>query len=125
MCASSNACHGTADWEARAQLLRAIAHPVRLQILDALCHGPLCVNDVNALVTIPQPQLSQHMTALRKAGMVACHTNGPLRCYYVSKPTFVGKLIHLCEEEHPIIEKDRATVVREAARRKGHNVPPA
>ncbi len=107
------------DWESQAQVLRAIAHPVRLQILDALRDGPLCVNDVNALVSISQPQLSQHMAALRKLGIVACHTNGPLRCYYVSRPTLVKKLMRICAEEHPVVEKDRATVVREAAKRRG------
>lgn len=107
------------NWQSWAQLLRAVAHPVRLQILETLSEGPLCVNDVNALVPVSQPQLSQHMAALRKLAIVACHTNGPLRCYYISRPTLVQKLIQLCTEEHPIVEKERAAVVREAGRRKG------
>ncbi len=106
------------DWDFCAQLLRAVAHPVRLQILATLCEGPLCVNDVNALVAVPQPQLSQHMAALRKLEIVACHTNGPLRCYYICRPTLVKELIRLCTEEHPIVPKDRAEVVREAATRR-------
>ena len=105
-------------WESQARMLRAIAHPVRLRILEALCEGPLCVNDLNVLVTLPQPHLSQHMAALRKAEIVACHTNGPLRCYYVSKPTLVKKLVRLCAQDHPAVEKDRAVVIREAARRR-------
>ena len=105
-------------WQFWAQLLRAVAHPVRLQILESLSQGPLCVNDVNALVPVSQPQLSQHMAALRKLEIVACHTNGPLRCYYISRPTLVRKLIRLCEEEHPVVKKDRDTVVREAASRR-------
>jgi len=106
------------NWQFWAQLLRAVAHPVRLQILESLLKGPLCVNDVNALVPIAQPQLSQHMAALRKLEIVACHTNGPLRCYYISRPTLVRKLICLCEEEHPVVEKDRDTVIREVAARR-------
>ena len=119
MSANSSLNNRQADWESQAQMLRAIAHPVRLQILDALRDGPLCVNDVNALVSISQPQLSQHMAALRKLGIVACHINGPLRCYYVSRPTLVKRLLRICAEEHPVVEKDRATVVREAAKRRG------
>lgn len=106
------------DWERQARILRTIAHPVRLTILDALCRGPLCVNDLNGLVTIPQPQLSQHMAALRKLEIIACHTNGPLRCYYVSKPTLVKRLIRLCTQDHPLVEKDRSSVIREARKRR-------
>lgn len=106
------------DWETQAHVLRTMAHPVRLRILDALCRGPLCVHDLNLLVTVPQPQLSQHMAALRKLEIIACHTNGPLRCYYVSKPTLVKKLVRLCAQDHPVVKKDRSAVIREAAKRR-------
>ncbi len=105
-------------WAERARLLRVIAHPVRLMILEALCEGPLCVTDLNGLVAIPQPQVSQHMAALRKSGVVACHVNGPLRCYYITKPTLVKKLIQLLTAEHPVRERDRNAVVRDAERRR-------
>ena len=106
------------DWESKAQMLRLIAHPLRLTILEALCDGPLCVNDLNGLMSIPQPQVSQHIAALRKAGVVACHINGPLRCYYVTKPTLVKKLIQLLIAEHPTRERERAAVIRDAERRR-------
>jgi ArsR family transcriptional regulator, arsenate/arsenite/antimonite-responsive transcriptional repressor len=105
-------------WTERASLLRAIAHPVRLMILEALCEGPLCVTDLNGLVAIPQPQVSQHMAALRKSGVVACHVNGPLRCYYITKPTLVKKLVQLLTADHPVRERDRSAVVRDAERRR-------
>ena len=101
-------------WEDRAKLLRVMSHPVRLLILDALCDGPRCVLDINTLVDISQPHLSQHIAALRKADLVACHINGPLRCYYVLRPTLVRKLIPLLRQEHPVRERKRETVVREA-----------
>jgi len=106
------------DWESQAQVLRAMAHPVRLRILETLCEGPLCVNDLNAFVTIPQPQLSQHMTALRKAELIACHTNGPLRCYYILKPTLVRKLVRLLTHDHPVRGRSRDAVVREATQKR-------
>ena len=101
-------------WEDRAKLLRAMSHPVRLLILEALCDGPRCVLDINTLVDISQPHLSQHIAALRKANLVACHTDGPLRCYYVVRPTLVRKLIPLLRQDHPIHERKREIVVREA-----------
>lgn len=101
-------------WQDRAKMLRAMSHPVRLLILDALCDGPRCVLDINTLVDISQPHLSQHIAALRKADLIACHINGPLRCYYVLRPTLIRKLIPLLRQEHPLRERKRETVVREA-----------
>ena len=103
-------------WDDRAKLLRAMSHPVRLLILEALCEGPRCVLDINTLVDISQPHLSQHIGALRKADLVACHTNGPLRCYYVVRPSLIRKLIPLLRQDHPIRERKRENVVREAKR---------
>lgn len=107
------------DWEERARLLRTIAHPVRLMILESLCEGPQCVADINALIAIPQPHLSQHIAALREAKLIACHVNGSLRCYYILKPTLVKQLVRLVSTEHTERERDRSTVIREAQRRKG------
>jgi ArsR family transcriptional regulator len=105
-------------WEERAHLLRAIAHPIRLMILESLCEGPQCVVDINALIAIPQPHLSQHIAALRKARLIACHVNGSLRCYYILKPTLVKQLVRVVSAQHAERERDRTTVIREAQRRR-------
>ncbi len=105
---------GTIDfWDERSKLLRIIAHPVRLMILESLCDGGKCVKDINNLVPIPQPHLSQHMAALRDAELIASHVNGSLRCYYVVRPTLVKRLIKLLTQEHPVITRDRKIVLRE------------
>ena len=99
-------------WKDRAALLRVMAHPVRLVILDALSDGVCCVKDLNSLVTIPQPHLSQHMAALRKAKIVDSHSRGSLRCYYLLRPTLVKKLMRLLRQEHSPHFLDRAVVLR-------------
>ena len=104
------------SWEESARLLKILSHPVRLLILAALAEKSFCVKDLNALVPIPQPHLSQHMAALRKAGLVASHKDGPLRCYYVLRPSFVGEIIPLLRRQHPVKERDREAVQREARR---------
>ncbi|MBN1852244.1 MAG: winged helix-turn-helix transcriptional regulator [Pirellulales bacterium] len=101
-----------AAWEDQARLLRLISHPVRLKILSALCERPHCVRDLNSLVPIVQAHLSQHMAALRKAGLVDCHICGPLRCYYIIRPTLVKKLLWLLNEDHPPRLRSRQAVVR-------------
>ncbi|MBN2292464.1 MAG: winged helix-turn-helix transcriptional regulator [Pirellulales bacterium] len=104
-------------WDERAKLLRVMAHPMRLVILRKLCERPHCVKHLNALIDISQPQLSQHMAALRNANLIACHACGPVRCYYISRPSLVKKLIPLLSEEHTSVEMDCQEIVAKA--RKG------
>ena len=107
-----------AFWNDRARLLRVMAHPVRLMILDALREQPQCVKDINSLIPIVQPQLSQHMAALRKAGLIDCHISGSLRCYYVVRPTLVKKMLQLLSGDHPIRPRSRDVVMRASRRAK-------
>ena len=101
-----------AKWDELAHLLRVMAHPTRLMILNALCQRPHCVKDINSLVCIVQPHLSQHMAALRNAGLIDCHISGPLRCYYIIRPTLVKKMLRLLGEDHPIRPLSRDSVMR-------------
>ncbi|MFH1745411.1 MAG: metalloregulator ArsR/SmtB family transcription factor [Planctomycetota bacterium] len=97
-------------------MLRAIAHPVRLMILEALAERSQCVKDLNALVPIAQSRFSQHMAALRKVELVDCHTDGHLRCYYVLRPALIRGLVRLlCARHHPR-RRSRDAVLREIKR---------
>ena len=112
---------GRESWKESARLLRVMAHPVRLRILEALSKKSLCVKDLNCLVPLDQAHLSQHMAALRKAELVASHVDGPLRCYYVLRPTLVGRIIETLRLDHPAQPRDRLSVQREA---RGEEPPP-
>ena len=102
------------SWREQASLLRVMAHPVRLAILEALCRRPHCVKHINSLLPVSQPQLSQHMAALRKENLVACHACGPVRCYYVLRPTLVKEMMRLLGQEHPVARQDCESVVEKA-----------
>ncbi len=65
----------------QAGLLKAIAHPVRLQILDALRDGEQCVCDLEATLGLRQAYISQQLMTLRRAGLVTDRKEG-LRVYY-------------------------------------------
>ena len=104
------------DREECARLLRTIAHPVRLTILEALAERSQCVKDLNALVPIAQSRLSQHMAALRKAELIDCHTNGPLRCYYILRPALIRGVVRLLCERHHARRRSRDAVLREIRR---------
>jgi len=104
-------------WKTQAELLRVIAHPVRLMILEALSDGPQCVKDLNELVNIIQPMLSQHIATLRRTELVESHSCGSLRCYYLLRPKLVKSLIRLLRQEHPPQVRDRSYILRELNRR--------
>ena len=95
------------------QLLRAMAHPIRLMILEALADRSQCVKDLNSLVPIVQPHLSQHVAALRKAALIDCHAKGALRCYYLLRPALVRRMIRLLRERYPPRLRSRDSVLRE------------
>jgi ArsR family transcriptional regulator len=53
-----------------AELLVTIAEPTRLRIINCLAAAPLFVSDLQAILGLPQPTVSRHLTVLRTAGVV-------------------------------------------------------
>ncbi len=65
----------------RAARAGALAHPTRQLLLDALADGPQCVSQLTARVGGAQSGVSRHLSVLRRAGLVQCHTDGSRRHY--------------------------------------------
>ncbi len=59
-----------AVYESRAKILKAMAHPGRLRMLDGLQDGERCVCDLQALVGSDLSTVSRHLSVLRAAGLV-------------------------------------------------------
>ncbi len=66
---------------ARVDLLRTLAHPARLHILELLREGEVCVCHIQAVLGERQATVSQHLMALRAAHLVNSRKDG-LRVYY-------------------------------------------
>lgn len=69
-------------------VLKAIAHPVRLKIIEILLSkGICCATNANKCLKmrISQPNLSQHLRILRESGLVKSEKRGVKRCYCVRK----------------------------------------
>ncbi len=58
------------DFRAGAELLRALAHPARLQIAVELDRGDRCVHELVEALGLAQPTVSQHLQVLRAARVV-------------------------------------------------------
>jgi DNA-binding transcriptional ArsR family regulator len=57
-------------YQAQANLLKVMAHPMRLRMLDILCRDSECVCHLSTALDRPQPYVSQQLAILRRAGLV-------------------------------------------------------
>ncbi len=51
-------------------ILKGLADPTRLRVLNLLAAGEMCVCDIVELLELPQPTVSRHLAVLRRAGLV-------------------------------------------------------
>lgn len=63
--------------EEKAELLKAISHPVRLCILTLLIQEEQSnVGDIQCCLDVPQPTVSQHLAKLKSAEILSSERNG-------------------------------------------------
>ena len=80
------------------QIFKALAHPIRLFIVETLLNGERCVNDIRDLFDVTQPNISQHLNILRYSGIVDSRQNGNLRCYFLKDPERIKSLIQAVKD---------------------------
>ena len=68
------------EFKARARIMKALASPVRLMILDELSRGERCVCELQPLFPINKSTLSRHVAALKNVGIVRERREG-VRCF--------------------------------------------
>ena len=88
--------------EEKVALLKIIAHPIRLEILEFLSHGPACASTANEAINIPQPNLSQHLRILKDAKLIDCCIDGQRRCYSITCPSLITELLALLKKGYPL-----------------------
>ena len=69
------------DYETLTPLFKALAHPTRLQILDMLRCGEICVCHIETALGKRQAYVSQQLMILRESGLVEARKDG-LSVYY-------------------------------------------
>ncbi len=83
--------------ENTASFLKALGHPVRLQIARKLIDGEKCVREVENTVHISQANTSQHLSILKVNGIVDCIRKGNVKCYFLKDPEKIQGLLALLE----------------------------
>lgn len=80
----------------KADILKALAHPTRINILDALRAGERCVCEIIKDVNIEQSNVSQHLAVLKKLNLVSCRKDG-LKVIYKVKHDEVFQILSLLD----------------------------
>jgi DNA-binding transcriptional ArsR family regulator len=68
------------EFQARARIMKALASPVRLMIVDELSRGERCVCELQPLFPMNKSTLSRHVAALKNVGIVSERREG-VRCF--------------------------------------------
>lgn len=68
----------------QAKIFKALGHPSRLLMVDALRDGEKCVCDLQALVGDDMSTVSKHLSVLREAGIVSTDKRGTNIYYQLS-----------------------------------------
>ncbi len=76
-----------------ARELKALAHPMRLAILEILGRAgrSVCVCELEAALPVKQPTVSHHLRLLRQAGLIECEQRG-VWAYYSVRPGRLSEL---------------------------------
>jgi DNA-binding transcriptional ArsR family regulator len=80
-----------------AQVLKCLAQPRRLMILDCLHAGEKCVGELAEMLELPQPNVSQHLAALRARDIVTTRREGNTIFYSLVDPRIV-RACDICHE---------------------------
>jgi DNA-binding transcriptional ArsR family regulator len=68
-----------------AEMLRALADPVRLRIIDALRSAPKCVSELSETLDIEVVTVSHHLGILHSAGILEREKKGRFKVYRLRK----------------------------------------
>ncbi|PIG09345.1 metalloregulator ArsR/SmtB family transcription factor [Comamonas sp. 26] len=79
-------------FESAAELFKAMAAPMRLKIISALCNGEKNVSELLVAIDTTQPNMSQHLNTLYQSGILGRRREGVSIYYFIANE----KVVHMC-----------------------------
>lgn len=79
-----------ARFEAQAAVIKAMAHPTRLFIVEELSRGERCVCELTDMIDADVSTVSKHLTVLKHAGIVRDDKRGAQVYYRLEMPCVLG-----------------------------------
>ena len=92
-------------YELRAHMFKALAHPLRLQMLDKLQEKPWCVCELAEELQINKSMASKYLSQLKEAGLVDDEKRGTTVEYHLTAPCVLE--IAACAEGAVLMNRRR------------------
>ena len=96
----------------KTEFFRALAHPIRIRILEILSDGDRSVQELQDELKVDQPLVSQQLAVLRGKNIVASRKLGTTVKYVLRDP-LVGDLLKIARLIFENHLKDTQTMLRE------------
>jgi ArsR family transcriptional regulator len=80
----------------KAQFFKALAHPIRIRLLEVLVRGEARVQDLQKALDVEQPIVSQQLARLRASGIVVSRRAGATTFYAVADP-ILGDMLQVAK----------------------------
>ena len=77
-------------YERRAAVIKALAHPSRLYIVDRLSEHEHCVNELTTLIGSDMSTVSKHLSVLKNAGVIRDQKRGANIYYSLRIPCILN-----------------------------------
>ncbi len=94
-----------ARYDAKTTVIKAMAHPTRLLIIEELSKREHCVCELTEMIGADTSTVSKHLTILKNAGIVSDEKRGQMVFYTLKMPCILNFLSCL---ETTLIENARA-----------------
>ena len=104
----------------KAEFFKALAHPIRIQIVDCLRGGEKGVNELSEMLQLEPANVSQQLAVLRVRNIVVGRKSGSSVFYSVSDPSLF-KLLDVAKEifnNHLVGVREMLEEMKEGRRRK-------
>ena len=96
-----------ARFKAQAKVLKALAHPSRLLMVEELSRGERCVCELAELVGAEMPTVSRHLAQLKHAGILEDDKRGAQVFYQLRTPCVMKFFACVCEVSQQSAKRDR------------------
>jgi DNA-binding transcriptional ArsR family regulator len=87
-------------FQVAASLLKALSHPLRLELVCGLRHHPCTQTFIADTLDLPQSTVAQHLKVLRSEGLVKAERNGVEVVFSLADPQLIEILDTLCSKEN-------------------------
>ncbi|MFA5424116.1 MAG: metalloregulator ArsR/SmtB family transcription factor [Phycisphaerae bacterium] len=89
-------------FDRQAEIVKAMAHPIRIAVLDFLKDGPQCVCNIAAHVRSERSNVSRHLSVMTSAGLLESYKDGLKVIYRLKRPCILDffSCIERCIMEH-------------------------